>query len=174
MQVGRKVMRARMVLGGVAGGLVAGLGLSAMLVVLEKATGKPSELIELERAAAAKAGVQTGSELPGATEQAAAQGGHLLLSALAGAAYAAAVGDKAAAVPKGVAFGLAFYGAAHLVAGPALGVTTPEWQRDARTISVHVATHIAFGLVTAALTRAINRRAPVRVGGFGDREGLTA
>jgi len=37
--------------GAVAGGLVAGLGITALLMVMEKRSGQPSELAELEREA---------------------------------------------------------------------------------------------------------------------------
>ena len=65
--------------GAVAGGLVAGLGITAMLVAGERKSGKPSELAELERASAARLGLETPADkaLPGTGEQAVIQGGHL-------------------------------------------------------------------------------------------------
>lgn len=78
------------------------------------------------------------------------QAGHLLLSIAAGAAYAAATDEDVRVVPSGVAFGLAFYAAAHWIAGPLLGLKRPEWQSDAKTVGMHAANHIGFGLVTAA------------------------
>lgn len=47
-------------------------------------------------------------------------------------------------------FGLAFYAAAHWVAGPALGLKPPEWETNAATIGRRTLTHIVFGLITAA------------------------
>lgn len=148
-------MSVRRVAGAVAGGLVAGLALSAMLMAGERKSGKPSELADLERTAAAKVGFDTpaAGALPSAGEQAAIQGGHLLLSAAAGAAYALATKDDAATVPAGVGFGLAFYAAMHWIAGPLLGLKKPEWQADKGTIAMHTANHVAFGMVTAAAAK---------------------
>jgi len=145
-------MNGKRMAGAIAGGLVAGLGITALLMTGEKKSGKPSELTLLERTSAHKLGVHTppDSRLPDATEQAIVQGGHLLLSAAAGAIYAATVDDDAGVVPSGIAFGLAFYAAAHWIAGPLLGVKKPEWQADAATIGMHTANHLAFGLATAA------------------------
>ncbi len=146
-------MNGRRTAGAVAGALVAGLGLTAMMMAQEKKTRKASELTDLGRASAHRLGVNhvpTGKRVPDAQEQAAVQGGHLLLSALAGAAYAAATDDDAGVVPSGVAFGLAFYGVAHWLTGPLLGVKQPEWRSGGKTIGMHTINHIAFGLATAA------------------------
>ncbi len=84
--------------GAVAGALVAGLGISALLLAGERKSGEPSELATLERAGAKKLGAHLlpdADRLPDAREQAVIQGGHLLLSAAAGAAYAASVDEDA-------------------------------------------------------------------------------
>ena len=52
-------MSGRRAAGAVAGGLVAGLALSAVMLVGERLSGRPSELIELERKTAAKLDIVT-------------------------------------------------------------------------------------------------------------------
>lgn len=138
--------------GAIAGALVAGIGLSALMMAGERKSGKPSELVELERSAVAKLDpdVPPIGGLADRDEQALTQGGHLLLSAIAGVAYAAATDDDTAVVPGGILFGLAFYGVAHWLAGPLLGVKQPEWRSDAGQIAMHTVNHLAFGLATAA------------------------
>lgn len=153
-------MNGKRTAGAIAGGLVAGLGLTAIMMAGEKKTGKASELTGLERAGARELGahhVPPSDRLPNATEQAVVHGGHLLLSAAAGAVYAATVDEDAAVIPSGVAFGLAFYAAMHWIAGPLLGVKKPEWQSDAGTIGMHALNHVAFGLATAAGAKAADR-----------------
>jgi hypothetical protein len=142
--------------GAIAGGLVAGLGITALMIAGERKSGEPSELAKLERTSAHRLGfhpVPPANRLPGPAGQAVIQGGHLLLSAAAGAVFAASVDEDAAVIPSGVAFGLAFYAAMHWVTGPLLGVKRPEWQADAGTIGMHAANHVAFGLATAAGAR---------------------
>ncbi len=148
--------RTRRLAGAVAGATVAGLGLSALMMLGERKTGKPSELIDLERRSAAKLGreVPPPDRLPTAGEQALTQGGHLLLSALSGVAYAVATDEEAEMVPSGIAFGLAFYGVAHWLTGPALGVKQPEWRSEPSTIGMHAVNHVLFGLATAAAAKA--------------------
>lgn len=146
-------MNGKRMAGAVAGALVAGLGLTAMMMAQEKKTRKASELTDLGRASAHQLGVHhvpAGKRPPDKQEQAVVQGGHLLLSALAGMAYAATTDEDASVVPSGVAFGLAFYGLAHWLTGPLLGVKQPEWRSDGKTIGMHTANHLAFGLATAA------------------------
>lgn len=153
-------VRGRRLAGAIAGGLVAGLGITALLLRGEAKSGTPSELADLERAAFARAGreVPPQAQLPDAREQAVIQGGHLLLSAAAGAVYALATDEDAAIVPSGLGFGLAFYAAMHWIAGPALGLKLPEWQADKATIAMHGVNHLGFGLVTAAGAALAGRR----------------
>ncbi|QQV79446.1 hypothetical protein H5J25_19810 (plasmid) [Sphingomonas aliaeris] len=153
-------MNGKRTAGAVAGALVAGLGLTAMMMAQEKKTRKASELTDLGRASAHQLGVHhvpAGERPPDAQEQAVVQGGHLLLSALAGVAYAAATDEDTGVVPSGVAFGLAFYGLAHWLTGPLLGVKQPEWRSGGKTIGMHTAIHIAFGLATAAGAKLASR-----------------
>lgn len=154
-----KTMYGRYLAGAIAGSLVAGLGITALMMAGEKKSGKPSELIDLERAAARKLDVRTpkAADLPTDTEQAVAQGGHLLLSGLAGAAYAAASDEDTDPVIGGVLFGLAFYAVAHWIAGPLLGVKKPEWTSDGKTIGMHTLNHVGFGLVTALAAKGAAR-----------------
>ena len=146
----------RYLAGALAGSLIAGLGITAMMMVGERKSGKPSELIDLQRAGARKLDVPVpdAPALPTGTEQAVAQGGHLLLSGLAGAAYAGATDEDTNPVVGGVLFGLSFYALAHWLTGPLLGVKPPEWRSDHKTIGMHTANHVLFGLVTAFGARA--------------------
>ncbi|TXC70473.1 hypothetical protein FSB78_05590 [Sphingomonas ginsenosidivorax] len=154
-------MNGKHMTGAIAGALVAGLGLTVMMMAGERKSGKPSELTELERAGARELGVRfvpQDDRLPDATEQAIVQGGHLLLSAAAGAVYAASVDEDAGVVASGVAFGLAFYAAMHWITGPLLGLKKPEWQSDVGTIGMHTLNHVVFGLATAAGAKALAKR----------------
>lgn len=148
--------------GAVAGGLIAGIGLTALMIAGEKKSGKPSELIALGRASARKLDVRPPptNRLPDATEQAVVQGGHLLLSAMAGVAYAAAFDEDAQVIPSGIGFGLAFYAAMHWLSGPLLGVKTLEWRADPATIGMHTLNHVVFGLATAAGAKWAGRARP--------------
>ncbi len=146
--------------GAIAGGLIAGLGITALLVAGERRSGQPSELATLERNAARKLGVDAPADdvLPSIGEQAVVQGGHLLLSAAAAAVYAVSVDEEARVLPSGVGFGLAFYAVAHWIVGPLLGVKQPEWRGGAGTIGMHGANHLLFGMATAAGARFARRR----------------
>lgn len=148
-------MNKRYVAGAIGGGLLAGLGITAMMMIGEKRSGKPSELIGLERNTAERLDIETPprSELPSATEQAVTQGGHLLLSGLAGVAYAATTDEDTQPIVGGVLFGLSFYALAHWLTGPALGVKPPEWTQDRRSIGMHAMNHVMFGLITAFSAR---------------------
>lgn len=145
--------------GAIAGGMVAGLGITALLMAGERKSGTPSELVALERAGRHALGqtVPSDDQLPSAREQSAVQGGHLLLSAAAGAVYAATVDEDAPVVSSGIVFGLGFYAAMHWLLGPLLGVKKPEWRADAGTIGMHTLNHVVFGLATAAGAKAASR-----------------
>ena len=150
-------MNGKRMAGAIAGGLVAGLGITAMMMAGEKKSGTPSELTDLERAGARQLGVRAvppSDRLPDAAEQAVVQGSHLLLSATAGAVYAATVDEDAGVLPSGIVFGLAFYAAMHWITGPLLGLKKPEWQADAATIGTHTMVHLVFGVATAAGAKA--------------------
>lgn len=146
--------------GAIAGGLIGGLAITAMLIAGERRTRAPSELIQLERASAEKLKLDTRPPgcLPSAGEQAFVQAGHLALSALAGAAYAATAEEDAPVLASGVGFGLAFYGLAHWIAGPLLGVKKPEWTSARKVIAMHTINHIGLGLLTALGAKASRNR----------------
>ncbi|MBW6525147.1 hypothetical protein KZ810_16760 [Sphingomonas sp. RHCKR47] len=145
--------------GALAGGLVAGLGITALLISGERKSGEPSELAKLERAAADKLGLDTppADQLPSAVEQTVIQGGHLALGLLAAVTYAAATDEDTPVVAGGLAFGAAFYVTMHWLLGPALGVNQPEWRADRATLAMHTINHLVFGLTTAATARAAQR-----------------
>ena len=139
----------------VLGGVAAGIGLSAVMLLGEKLSGKPSELIELERKSAAKLGIDTpgGDEPATLAEQVVTHGGHLALSALAGLAYAAAVDEKDDGARSGALFGLAFFVAAYGITGPLLGVTPLPWREEPRRAVQHPLVHTLFGLSMALAAR---------------------
>ena len=141
--------------GAVAGGLVAGLALSAVMIAGEKASGKPSELIELERKTAAKLAIPTppADECASLGEQIVTHGGHLALSALAGVAYAAIVDEDSDGATSGALFGLAFFIAAYGVTGPALGVAPLPWREQPLRAVQHPVVHTLFGLAMAFFAR---------------------
>ena len=138
-----------------AGGLVAGLALSAVMLVGEKLSGKPSELIELERKTAAKLNIKTPPYgVPATTtEQLITHGGHLALSALAGLIYATVVDEDADDARSGAIFGIAFFVAAYGITGPALGVTPLPWRERPLRAVQHPIVHTLFGLAMARFAR---------------------
>ena len=141
--------------GAVAGGLAAGLALSAVMLLGEKLSGKPSELIELERATASKLDlpVRSGDVPATGTEQLVTHGGHLALSALAGLAYAMMVDEDVDGHAAGAAFGAAFFVAAYGITGPALGVTPLPWRQPLLRAVQHPIVHVLFGLSVALAVR---------------------
>ena len=149
-------MNGKRMAGAVAGGLIAGLGITAMMIAGEKKQGTPSELADLERTTLRKLGMDAppADQLPGANEQLLIQGGHLLLSVVAGASYAATFDKDDGVISSGVKFGLAFYVLAHWVTGPLLGIKLPEWQSAPKVIGMHTVNHVVFGLVTAIAAKA--------------------
>jgi len=152
-------MDERHMAGAVAGGVVAGLVITAILIFGERQSGRPSELAELGRVGEKKVRMETSpaDALPSAREQALIQGSHLALSALAGVVYAATVDKDASVVKSGIGFGLAFYTVAHWIAGPLLGLKRPEWQSHVKIIVMHTINHVGFGLITALGARTASR-----------------
>lgn len=149
----------RRLAGAVAGGLIAGLGITTMLMAGERQGGQPSELADLERTGARRVGLDppAADTVPDGREQAIIQGGHLVLSAAAGAVYAVSVNEDAPVLASGIGFGLAFYAVAHWIAGPLLGLKQPEWRSDGKAIAMHTLNHVGFGLVTAIGARTASR-----------------
>lgn len=125
------------------------------MLIGERLSGRPSELIELERATAAKLDVSVPAADEPATvgEQVVTHGGHLALSALAGLAYAAAVDDGADDARSGAAFGAAFFVAAYGITGPLLGVTPAPWRQPPVRAVQHPVVHVLFGVAMAAAAR---------------------
>ncbi|MBE7216843.1 MAG: hypothetical protein INR64_00065 [Caulobacteraceae bacterium] len=153
-------------LGAVAGSLAGGAVVSALMLAQERASRKPAELTTLQRATAQRMGRRTlpptAPYLPTPEEQATAHGGHMLLSAAAGVAYAAAFDEDAPLVLSGLGFGEAFYALAHGVLKPILSTEDPEWRQPPPAIAQHLLVHAVFGLFIAAgakLGAALDRRA---------------
>ncbi|HEX6016305.1 MAG TPA: hypothetical protein VFY87_31770 [Geminicoccaceae bacterium] len=134
---------------GAVGGLAGGLVLSALMLGTEARSGRPSELVRLERRAAGRLGRPHPAEdaPPALGEELSSHGGHLALSAIAGAGYGLARPDGASPVAAGLAFGLGFYALAYGVVGPALGVTRKPWDDDAGSLAQHALLHVLFGVV---------------------------
>ena len=149
---------------GAAGGLAAGLLLSAAIAGMGAAQGKASELVALERRAARRAGrPPRRGDAPGtAGEEAISHGGHLALSALAGAGYGAASGRDASPAAAGLAFGAAFWALAYGVVGPALGVTPKPWRDSPSSLAQHGILHAVFGVATALATDRLVRVGAIR------------
>lgn len=141
--------------GAVVGSLIAGLGLTALLVAGERRSGRPNEIVDLERTGLRRLDLDVPDDdaLPDAREQATVQGAHLALSAAAGLAYAVLTDEDTPVVTSGIAFGLGLYAVLQWLAGPLLGLKKPEWRSDRVTITMHTVNHVLFGLVTAAFAR---------------------
>lgn len=112
----------RRLAGAIAGGLVAGVGISAMLMRSERRSSEPSEIANIKRAGLAKLGreVPSQEQLPDTREQVVIQGGHLLLSAAAGAAYALTTERDAALLPRALPSAWPFTGRCTGSLGPRL------------------------------------------------------
>jgi len=152
---------ARHALAGAAGGLAAGVMTSAIMLAMQAKEGGASELGRLERRAAGRLGLPHRDEAAPAAraEEALAHGGHLALSALAGAGYGLATRhDSASPVLAGLAFGLGFHLLAFGLVGPAMGVTPKPWRDSASNQLQHAALHALFGVVTGVVTQQLARR----------------
>lgn len=147
-------------LGAISGAVLAGAALSVLLIRGERQSGRPSELIDLGRSTMRRLGrdVPVADRLPSGVEQVNVQAAHLALSAIAGAAYAATTREEARVLTSGALFGLGFYGLAHWLAGPLLGLKPPEWRSGRSVIAAHAVNHVLFGLVTAAAARLARAR----------------
>ena len=143
------VERAGWISGALAGSLVAGLAISALMLAKERGSGEPSDLVVWERKGARDVGLSPRRGEADGLEQAVAHGGHLALSALGGAAYAAAFEEDAPVVASGLAFGSAFYVACHWVLGPLLRLKPPEWREPPEAVTQHLVVHAVFGVLIA-------------------------
>lgn len=148
---------------GAVGGTVAGALLSVLFLGLERASGKPSVLIELGRKTAAKLGspYRYNPSRPALEEQLMSHGGHLALSAAMGATYPLlrplpGLGGGAG----GLLFGAAWYPVMWGALGPALKLTPTPRQEGAAMVAQRAGLHAAFGLVTALVTNALSPSRP--------------
>jgi hypothetical protein len=107
--------------------LAAGLVVSVLLLRPEASRGEASELPKLQRRAARQAGHPYRDEeaAPTLGEELATHGGHLALSAAAGAGYGLLTREGSSLVMAGLAFGVGYFALAYGVVGPTLGVTPP-------------------------------------------------
>ena len=153
------VMPLRQAMSGAIAGLAGGLLLSAIMLGMEAATGEPNELVRLQRRSIARLARGRDEGTPsGAGEQVTSHGGHLALSAGAGALYGLTRPVSTSPWVGGAGFGTGFYALAYGLLGPALGVTPPLWKDKLASIAQHGGFHLVFGLVTALLTPRIENR----------------
>ena len=145
----------RRLAGAVAGGLAAGLGLTAMLMMQEKKERQAVGADRLGTQYRGEAGTGDTACRPASRCTRAGSDPERASCTLraGGATYSFATDEDADVIPSGIAFGLAFYAAAHWIAGPALGVKAPEWKSDASTIGMHTINHVLFGLITAGAAK---------------------
>ncbi len=143
---------------GAVGGLAGGLLVSAVLLLKQRVTGQPSDLVQLQRGLC-------GSRLPSwaqgdasLQEEGTAHGGHLALSAASGALYGALKPAGAAPVKAGLAFGMGFLALAYGATGPALQLTPPPTRDTPANNLQHVMVHALFGVATALVADRLGRR----------------
>lgn len=146
---------------GALGGLAGGVAVSAMMLGTEWRSGTPSELVKLGRKTAEQhdAPHRRRNADPDLGEQALSHGGHLALSAAAGALYPAlrhATGLPT--VPAGLLFGLGFYLLAWGGAGPALSLTPTPVQEGPAKVGQRLMIHAVFGTVTAFVADRLAKR----------------
>ncbi len=155
----------RRLLGSVIGGVVAGLVLAIWLVVGEVVTHSPSQLTEIERHIASWFGSATPMDASAITfaEEYVGIAGHLLLSAVAGAAYACVWRTRRCVVVDGLLFGAIFFVAAHAVVGPLLGLTPGMWNFPPSAFLIGCVVNGFFGLSTAFFAREFERGEPVNL-----------
>ena len=141
----------RRLLGGVIGGIVAGLVLAVWLLVGEVVTHVPSQLITMERQIAGWFGGTTPIDATLITSREEYIGllGHLLLSALAGTAYAIVWRRDRSILLNGLLFGAAFFIAAHAIVAPILGLTPGMWNYPIPVLLTGCVINGFFGLCTA-------------------------
>lgn len=151
---------ARAVVSGALGGFVSGTLLSVLFLGMEAGTSESSDLLRLKRRTGAKLGRAELEEdkRPRAGEQVFSHSGHLILSAVAGAAYGAAKPAAVRPLVGGTVFGLGFFGIAFGVLGPLLRVT-PLLTREAPASNVqHGFLHVLFGITTALVADRVAKR----------------
>ena len=151
----------REALAGAIGGLVGGAALSLAFLVLERATGDTSDLVQIGRRGARQLG-QPHRPLPAppsAAEELSVHGGHMVLSGVLGVGYAVLRrGLALGTVPSGLLFGLGVYPLAFGILGPLLGITKAPWQEKPRLLVQRAVAHVVFGTVTALVADRTARR----------------
>ena len=141
---------------GATGGLAAGVLLSGIIAGMGAAQGRASELVTLERRTL---GRPERPETSGAVgEEMLAHGGHLALSAIAGASYGAVHRGEGSPLAAGLAFGVGFWALAYGAVGPSLGVTPKPWRDSPSSLAQHAMLHALFGVATALAAERIAPR----------------
>jgi uncharacterized membrane protein YagU involved in acid resistance len=149
--VGTVLPSRRRLMGAVVGGVVAGLVLSVWMLIGEVTSGAPSQLMTMERQVSGWFGVSapTALQVASVAEEYIGNFAHLLLSALAGAAYAFVWRRDRSVIVNGLAFGAAFYAVAHALVGPIVGLTPPIWGIPLPLFLLGCVINGFFGLCTA-------------------------
>jgi hypothetical protein len=143
---------------GAVGGLAGGLLVSAILLIKQALTRRPSDLAQLQRKLMPAYAPSWLADGPDPWEESAAHGGHLGLSVASGALYGALKPAAADPVTSGLVFGAGFLALAYAGAGPALRLTPPPW-RDTRANNLqHAVVHALFGITTAVVADRVTRR----------------
>jgi hypothetical protein len=147
---------------GAAGGIVAGATLTGLFLLIERASGKPSDIVQLGRRTATALGSPYlhQDSLPSTGEQLRYHGGHLLLSAGLGAVYPMVnhlPGVRGA--PGGLLLGAACYPLFWGLLGPRLGLTPTPRQEGLATVARRLAIHAGFGLLAALVANLLARPA---------------
>ena len=147
---------------GAAGGLVAGAVLSGIMLLLERSSGKPSDLLQAERRGARELDMPhrpVRAVSSDAGEQATVHAGHLLLSAALGSGLGVIRRGLGTTAPKaGLLLGLGFYPIAFGLLGPALGLTRAPWRDRPGKVGQNILMHAVFGAVTGFVADRIERR----------------
>lgn len=143
---------------GALGGIVAGTALTALLLGIERGSGKPSDIVRLGRRTANALGSPYlhQESMPALDEQLRYHGGHLALSAAMGATYPAL---RSLPVLRGRGGSLLFGGAFYLLfwglLGPRLRLTPTPRQEGVAAVAQRVGLHALFGLVTGLVADAM-------------------
>ncbi len=127
---------------------------------MRAAGGGPHELVRLKRRTGAGLGRFERPEWRDASagEELVSHGGHLALSAAAGAAYGAAKPEGASPLVAGAVFGAGFYALAYGLAGPVLGVSPKLWKDSKASVARHGMLHLVFGVATALVAERVAKR----------------
>ena len=143
---------------GAMGGLAGGLLVSAVMLLKQAATGRPSDLVQLQRKLVSPRVPSWAQGDAGLQEEGTAHGGHLALSAASGALYGVLKPAGVPPVEAGLAFGMGFLALAYGGAGPALGLTPPPTRDTPANTVQHVMLHALFGVAAALVTERVLRR----------------